>query len=719
MTKNPVNLALIGVPELDFMTQLKGELASAKREILRYRTLLMGDAISIWTTSSDGRMSEILCDDGNEPLGRDPVATEFRMEAVHPDDRASLREVMRHALETSCPFDTTIRAFRANGNPHAPEFCVLRIRGVPVVDDRGQVEEWVGVAIDISVEAHLANQKSELTEQLQEALRAAKSELSQRKRIEAILLEQNCILENIASGMPLKNLLRQIAESLERQLPASCCAILSIDADHQPLIIASPKYPPALQVIADYFESRICDTAKIAGKSIFVTDIATDARFRDVRDAVLAHGLRYCWTVAISAPFDEEKGPGSALGALVLFWADQSTPSSDDWDLVSKIVRLAAIAIQREQSQLALMESQETFRQLAASTDNVFWVADATTKRVLYFSSAYKKVFGRDPVEGTSLESFVTCVHPDDRAFFLQTSSEFHSGRPGEFEYRIVRTDGQVRWVFDRWFPILRNDKLWRVVGALQDVTDRVQSQERLAQKSADLLLAIRSSSLGLLAASMSHQINQPLSALGNYAATCQFLLEKIDNGEIRNLLSENLAKLNNAALHAGEIVRQMRNLVHKDKRQRSNLEFHEILNVSLELTGTELKLKHIRVEREWCKGQVIIYGDAVELQQVVISILTNSVDALTDLPPVERLIRIRTEIDEDALHCTFTDTGPGFSPEIRDHLFEPFVSTKPHGSGIGLTICRNIMNEHGGSIVVDNVAEGGAAVLIRLPIMV
>lgn len=699
--------------------QLEDELAAARREIKRFRTLVMANAVEVWATDADGQTAEVLCDDGQSPHDPRPAPTALRLEAVHPEDLPQLGEVIATARATGQPFEACVRGLRADGKWHN-----LHIRGFPVLDDQARIEGWVGIVADLTRQAEIEAQNKELTRRLQSALQTAVAELSERKHIEDILRSQNAILENIAAGQPLRLILTQIVESIERLLVDTKGSVLLLD-DHQQLyLVAGPSLPEAYRAAT----ARLpigptvgsCGTAAFTARMVVVSDIANDNLWSGFRDVALEHGLRACWSVPILSRTTTD-APGAAprvLGTFAMYRGQPSTPSGSDVQVVAKAAYLAAIAIEREQSSQALRESEFRFRQFAESVDDLFWIAEAESQQAIYYSPAYADVFGREPVDGQSLATFSAGVHPVDLPQFTSKLQQIFSGEPGEWQYRIVRPSGEVRWVFNRWFPIARADgTLWRVAGTLKDITERVQAEERLANQSAELFHASRVSSLGLMAAALSHEINQPLNAISNYAATSSLLLAQDEACRSHVQLAECFQKLDAAALQAGQIVRRLRSFVRKDASRQTNHDFHKILADAMELTGAELRWRQVRLECELCADNVIVLGDAIQLQQVIINLLTNAADAMTDQRPETRKISIRTRVRDRLLECAIADNGPGFSQDVKARLFEPFLTTKAQGSGIGLSICRNILQDHGGTIAVAENAEPGAVIFICLPL--
>ena len=241
-------------------------------------------------------------------------------------------------------------------------------------------------------------------------------------------------------------------------------------------------------------------------------------------------------------------------------------------------------------------------------------------------------------------------------------------------------------------------------------------SEERLAKQSAELFHASRISSLGLMAAAISHEINQPLVAISNYSAACTRLLDSDDSGA-HDRMADCFQRMNAAALQAGQIVRRLRSFVRKEQLRQDKHDLHQIILGAVELMGAELRTRHIQVTTNLASAPAYVLADEVQLQQVIVNLLTNAADAMAAQPISSRLVTVDSFVVNNTVECRLTDSGPGFDPEVMACIFEPFHTTKPHGSGIGLSICRNIVQDHGGTIEIDNCSRGGAMVAIRLPL--
>ncbi len=700
--------------------QLERELRIAKRELKRFRTLMLAKAFEVWFTDSQGVVCEVMSRVWGDPTPQ-PMLIAKTIELIHEEDRPVLQQAMELALRTGQAFSCSVRAMYDEGM-----YRHLKIQGVPVRSPKGEIEEWVGVSIDETKEIEYEERNKQLTKQLQAALGTAVEELSQRKQFEEQLVSQNAILEEIASNRPLPQILTHIVQYVQSMLTETKASIFLVRDEQYLQFAVGPNLPDEYNACFERVPigplQGSCGSAAYFRDSVITVDIDTDPRWQNYKHLALQHGLRSCWSVPILSrqPVSEPNSTPQVLGTFGLYHNEPKSPTYDQMQVVFKAAHLAAIAIDRERSKQALRESENQFRQFAENVDDVLWLADAATQRAVYFSPAFQRVFGIEPVPDMDIKTFSRFIHPEDRAKFLEDTADLFGGGSGELRYRVIHGDGRVVWVLDRWFSIHRPDgTLWRVAGTLKDVTELVASEERLANRNAELFHASRISSLGLMAAALSHEINQPLNAIANYGTTCSLLLANVRDDLLRQQLSECLDKLGAATLQTGEIVRRLRSFVRKDRMRQAEYDFHSVLNDALGLIGAEFRSRQVRVEYQLDSTPANVWGDAVQLQQVIINVLTNSAQAMAHLPAHLRVVQVVTNANQETIECRISDRGPGFGDEILKRLFEPFLTTKPQGSGIGLSICHNIIHDHGGALTAGNAPEGGAVVTIRLPVKV
>jgi len=220
---------------------------------------------------------------------------------------------------------------------------------------------------------------------------------------------------------------------------------------------------------------------------------------------------------------------------------------------------------------------------------------------------------------------------------------------------------------------------------------------------------------MGEMAAGIAHELNQPLTAIASYAQACDWLLARgtTDTTELRDALQQITAQ----GLRAGEIIRRLRNLVRGPDTERVLASANELIEELRGLALTDARVHNARLQLDLTPGLPLLLVNRVEIQQVVLNLLRNAIEALESVPPERRDIILRTAAtSEDTVEITVTDTGPGVDPGIIDRLFTPFVTTKPAGAGLGLAISRSIVEAHKGTLRYRPESAGGASFVLRLP---
>lgn len=290
------------------------------------------------------------------------------------------------------------------------------------------------------------------------------------------------------------------------------------------------------------------------------------------------------------------------------------------------------------------------------------------------------------------------------------------TGRKNYSEFMKVRTlDNRLLDVrFSVTYPEPRLE-LDTTIFSLEDVTDRLRMEAQLRQLQADFSHATRLSMLGELASSIAHEVNQPLSAIVTNAETSLRWLAR-DEPEI-DKVKQLTARIASSARRADDIVQRVRGMAAKQAPAPVELAFNEIIQESLLFVRHEIETRAVAVKTSYARGLPPVFGDRVQLQQVIVNMLINAVQAIEDDDGVVREISIATGTDEKGnLLFTLSDRGPGIAPDHLDHIFDGFFTTKPQGMGIGLAICQSIVMSHGGTVSAANRSGGGAQFRVVLP---
>jgi PAS domain S-box-containing protein len=302
-------------------------------------------------------------------------------------------------------------------------------------------------------------------------------------------------------------------------------------------------------------------------------------------------------------------------------------------------------------------------------------------------------------------------VHPEDLARFMDDwRAAFTEGKPLETEARLRRADGEYRWLLIRAVP-LRDDtgKIVKWYGTSADIEDQKRAEETLRKAQADLAHVTRVTTMGELAASIAHDVNQPLSAIVNNGSAC-----------LRWLASEepNLDEARDAARRiirdgnrAGEVITRIRSLLRKTDAEKARLDINQTIREVVALTRNEAAGKGVAIRMELAAGLPPVLGDRVQLQQVILNLIMNGIEAMSSVTdrPRELLISSHQHESDKAL-VSVRDSGVGLGGQDLERIFDAFYTTKSHGLGMGLAISRSIVENHGGRLwVVPNDGPGAA----------
>jgi two-component system sensor kinase FixL len=242
--------------------------------------------------------------------------------------------------------------------------------------------------------------------------------------------------------------------------------------------------------------------------------------------------------------------------------------------------------------------------------------------------------------------------------------------------------------------------------GFIRDLTERQKSESRLQELQSELVHISRLTAMGEMASTLAHELNQPLSAISNYLKGSRRLLEsRADESSL--LMRDALDKAAEQAIRAGQIIRRLRDFVARGESEHRVENVKKLVEEASALALVGAKDQAIRVRFDFDPSVELVLADKIQIQQILLNLMRNSVEAMQDSARRElRLSAVR--VDNDMVQVSVADTGSGLAPEVASQLFQPFVTTKQHGMGVGLSICRTIAESHGGKIWVEANPGGG-----------
>lgn len=355
----------------------------------------------------------------------------------------------------------------------------------------------------------------------------------------------------------------------------------------------------------------------------------------------------------------------------------------------------------QDQEQLQRSESELRLAQELANLGNYVMHPHAAADD--YFSPQLRRILGVSPDDQHRVsrdEYLARWVHPSDRQRVAAGFARMDAGAtPLDIEYQVVLPNGTVKHLHHLAQAMFDGEgRLLKYVGTVHDITDRRRAEDEARVLQERLTHFSRLSTMGEMAAGLAHEINQPLSAIATYARACQRLIVQPDP-EIEDIVGA-LEQINAQALRAGEVIRRLRNFVKNREVKREPVNCARLLEDLRTLAETDARLHNIRLRLDLQEPLPTVHADPIQLQQVVLNLVRNAIDAMADAPEDRREVVLATRVASDGeVQVTVTDHGTGLAPEATEHLFNPFFTTKASGTGLGLAISRSIVRAHGGRL--------------------
>ena len=317
------------------------------------------------------------------------------------------------------------------------------------------------------------------------------------------------------------------------------------------------------------------------------------------------------------------------------------------------------------------------------STDEITW------------SDQLYRIFQIDRDEQVTFETIGTRIHPEDLPIFQEHIERSRRERSDvQIEFRLQMPDGAVKYVH----VAAHTRGGHEYIGAVQDVTERRAAEEALSKARSDLAHVARATSLGVLTASIAHEVNQPLSGIVTNASTCLRMLAA-DPPNVDGAL-ETARRTIRDGNRASEVITRLRALYGKKEPTIESMDLNEAAREVIALSLSELQRSRVILRQELADDLPLVTGDRVQLQQVILNLLRNAADAMSTIDDRPRDLLIRTEQDDkDRVRLSVRDIGIGFEPQAAGKLFEAFYTTKNEGMGIGLSVSRSIIERHRGRL--------------------
>jgi signal transduction histidine kinase len=427
---------------------------------------------------------------------------------------------------------------------------------------------------------------------------------------------------------------------------------------------------------------------------------------RGASGAILLVTIVLLWLALNRSSLFVAADPGHNVAALQIFLIGLSIP----------VLLLGATIDEARRAEAATRESEARMQFAAASANIGLWSFERASGAV-WATPHCRALLGLPLDAPLTRETMQQAIHPDDRDAAVDAlRSAAYAGEDVVHEFRVPLPDGGLRWLRARAHADRDgNGSPFRISGVFLDITGAKDSEHEADVRRREVAHLMRVSVMGELSGAIAHELNQPLTAILSNAEAVRLLLAgpSPDLAEVGAAVGD----IVHESKRAGDVVHRIRELLKKDERPPEAVDLNALIRSTVELLHSELIARRFKVELRLAPDLPPTFGDAVQLQQVLLNLVMNAMDAMAATPLPQRSIAVSTRLDGGEIETSITDRGPGLARAAQARAFEPFFTTKPQGLGLGLSICSTIVNVHGGQLALVNDADGGARARFTLPV--
>jgi PAS domain S-box-containing protein len=332
----------------------------------------------------------------------------------------------------------------------------------------------------------------------------------------------------------------------------------------------------------------------------------------------------------------------------------------------------------------------------------------------IIWSAETYNIYGLDPSLPLRAETIIDRIHPDDRERISQIHARcLRDGLPWEAEHRLIMPDGSIKHVHCFTRVEADPEQEPEVFGAIIDQTERITSEEALRKAQSDLARMNRLTAMGAVTVSIAHEMNQPLMAIVTNAATCLSWLDRPepDIAEAKTAAERIVSE----GRRAGDVLLNVRNMARNSRPSMTTVDVNDVIGDVLAMLRSELRSRRIDATVHLSPRLRPIRADRVQLQQVTLNLMLNAVEAMAEHQDV-RVLTVESDDGPEGVIVRVQDNGRGIDPVASERIFEAFYSTKPGGTGMGLAICRSIVEAHNGTLGARRLPEGGSVFEFKIP---
>jgi PAS domain S-box-containing protein len=418
----------------------------------------------------------------------------------------------------------------------------------------------------------------------------------------------------------------------------------------------------------------------------------------------------------------------SAGQSLLVFWGIVQVPivaslsfmglvAVMGYELGSDTIRASQLDRELQASQAGLREIEERMRLAVEGAEFGIWIRDLGRNEI-WATDKWRELFGFPKMERLELDQILQRLHPNDRdAFRLAMEKATEGNGSYEVEYRVVLPNGQTRWIGSRGRVEFNGaGKPILIRGVSQDITGRKEAEQETQNLRREIVHVGRVSMMGQLASALAHEINQPLGAILRNAEAAELFLQDAspDLEEIRTILAD----IRKDDQRAGSVIDRMRALLKRQNLDKRPVDVGELIGEVVALVRSDAAARHVNLALVVADHLPPVSGDLVHLQQVLLNLIVNGMDALDDAKQENRRVGVTASPNgSHTVEIAVSDSGYGIPADKLTRIFDPFFTTKPNGMGMGLPISRTIIEAHGGRLWAENKEDGGASFRFTLPI--